>query len=336
MKLERIIVLLFLALFACSNTAPISSGTWLTSSVTFQDSSVVIEKVSYLSTGLKVYGQVCHPANPGSYPILVFAHGGFEGLTTEWNSGACKILGAKYVMLQPSYRGEDGSEGKIEVCNGEVDDTIEMLKIGQKLPFANRSSVGLIGGSHGGCIVTRAVQRGVAARVVVDMYGPTDWSNENTFLTQKISTITEPSFLKAYQGLLDLLQNAIGGTPTQVPSAYASRSAISSTSALSSFAGSVLIIHGVNDALVPYQQSCNLALQTGGFSSHHVTNLFFTLTTNAPTGCEALSFSTLDPRVTWAGKRYFMIYDAYGHGDGDGLMQIAVLKDALDFLAAKL
>ena len=334
-----IVLLVMIGLSACTvpvpTVPPDPQNPWETSTVTFQDANLTIEKISYRSGGLKVYGQVCYPNGKGPYPILVYNHGGFSGLGNDWNGGICKsYAGQGYVVVASSYRGEDGSEGKIEVCQGEVDDVLRLLEIGRGLPYARSDRAAMVGFSHGGCITTRAVQRGAPVQMMIDFFGPTDWVSEFAFVEQKISQTSDPGTKAAYQGLFDLVRNALGGTPKEVPGAYVARSPAQFSSDLASFAGSVMIVHGAIDALVPVAQSCDLVKQVGGFSAYHLSTTQ-TLLTTASTGCEtsSLSWSATDPRGDWGGKRYLMVYDGYGHGNGDGDIPKTVLTDAIGFLA---
>src|SRR5262245_45574824 len=149
---------------------------WESVTRTTDSASLIIEKVAYRSNGLRIFGQVCRPASAGPHPVMVVNHGGFAGLGDEWNGGVCRQTASQlgYVVVESSYRGEDGSEGTIELCLGEVDDVLRMLEIVLAQPYADRRRVVMWGGSHGGCITTRAFQRGAPVHAAVDVFGPTD------------------------------------------------------------------------------------------------------------------------------------------------------------------
>ena len=128
---------------------------WASVETTKETGSAIIERVSYSSSGLRIWGEVCRPAQAGPHRVLVFTHGGFSGITDAfgitWEGGTCEALAESgWVVLASSYRGEDGSDGKIEVCLGEVDDVLEMTRIGLDQPYADPSRVAVLGGSHGG------------------------------------------------------------------------------------------------------------------------------------------------------------------------------------------
>ena len=148
---------------------------WESVEVTTDDGVIVIEKVSYRSDGYRIFGQVCRPKAAGAFPVIVNNHGGAVGLGPEWNGGSCASAARNdLVTVQSSYRGEDGSEGPIELCLGEVTDVLEMMTIALRKPYADPARVVMWGASHGGCVTTRAVQRGAPVLAAVDVFGITD------------------------------------------------------------------------------------------------------------------------------------------------------------------
>lgn len=331
-----VLVVMMLSLTACFTQAtPIIDPTpWESRQVLFQDSKVIREKVSYRSSNLKIFGQVCHPNRVGTFPVLIWNHGGFDGLK-EGDEKFCEAFaGFGYTFLMSAYRGEDGSEGSVEVCQGEVDDVLKMLELGRQMPFANPDKVVVMGGSHGGCISLRAVQKGAPAQVLVEFYGPSDWVAEYEQIQQLVGSSDST---KKYVGqfLDSVVTKALGGTPTQVPQPYKDRSAVQKVSSLKNFSGSVLILHGVNDWFVLPGQSCDLVKAIGGFSNFHI-NAANASDTTAPTGCTSASLTWANanvPRGKWQDKRYLMVYDQMGHGDGIQYNQ--ALTDSLDFIFAK-
>src|SRR5690349_20713989 len=100
---------------------------WETVDVAFENDAVLTEAVTYRSDGLLIHGQVCRPKGDGPYPVIVYNHGGFQGLGIDPQAGNCvDSATGGYVWIGSSYRGEDGSEGEIEVCLGEVTDVLRM------------------------------------------------------------------------------------------------------------------------------------------------------------------------------------------------------------------
>jgi dienelactone hydrolase len=303
---------------------------------TTDSASVVIEKVAYRSGGLRVFGQICRPASAGPHPVMVVNHGGFEGLGAEWNGGMCRNVAEQqgYVAVESSYRGEDGSEGRIEICLGEVDDVLAMLDVVLQQPYADRRRVVMWGGSHGGCITTRAFQRGAPVHAAVDVFGPADLAATFAFWQAQIAAGSP--FVKVYQDLVDLTTRAAGGTPAQVPAAYAARSPVRFADDLARRPEPFLIVHGVTDPLVPAIESCQLAARAGAFTSWHLAAAPEVALPTPPPACaaEALSWSTAPRPPGWPGARYLLIYDTAGHSfDGPGGQ--AMVSDLVTFLVAR-
>lgn len=312
---------LALGLVACTvqPPSPQNPDGWL-SVQTLEAAQVLREKVSYRSSGYKVWGQVCRPNREGLFPIVLLNHGGFEGLAQDWQGGACKALAQQgYAVLESSYRGEDNSEGEIEICLGEADDVLRMLEIGRGMPYVQPQRVAVFGGSHGGCISLRAVQKRAQAQVLVALFPPTDWATQHAFLQQQAQTSSDSLIKQASKALYQFIELRLGGPPQQSPLAYQQRSPVAFAQDLATFEGSVLLLHGVQDWVVPVSQSCDLAKQVGGFAAFRITDANQASST-PPQGCEAFGLlwqNQLPPQDSWPMGRYLVVYDRYGHGDGD-------------------
>ena len=306
---------------------------WQSVDVLFDDGAIVTERVTYRSGGLLIDGQVCRPVEGGPFPVIVFNHGGFMGLGVAPDSGNCvDSARSGFVWIGSSYRGEDASEGDVEVCLGEVDDVLAMIDVALAQPYADPDRVVMWGGSHGGCITARAVQRGAPVHAAADVFGPTDLASNYRFWVDEIEAGTGPT--ATYQQLVDVVDTAIGGPPAGHADAYQARS----PSAFD-LPGSLpfLVTHGTVDELVPVNQSCSLVAGAGGFTSFHLDGAQAEVT-SPPAGCDDAGLTwTAGPRPTpdWPGGRYLVVYDGLGHGFG-GAAGSAMLSDVLTFLMAKL
>jgi dipeptidyl aminopeptidase/acylaminoacyl peptidase len=299
---------------------------WESRTVTLEDDAILIEKVSYRSGGLLVFGQLCRPKLAGPHPVHIMNHGGFAGLAS-WNGGNCADAARNgWVAAESSYRGEDGSEGAVEVCLGEVDDVLRLLEIVRAQPYASAQRVLMSGISHGGCITLRALQRGAPVQLAVDIFGPTDWASAYRGWQQALAQGAPQR--ASYQGLVDALERATGGTPEQVPEAYALRSPLHQGLR---HEAPLLIVQGTADAFVPTSQAC--ALADASFERFHVT-LFGSVVPSAPAGCEGTWLPGPRP-TTWPGARYLMVYDDVGH-NFEGLATSYLIADMTSFLAARL
>jgi acetyl esterase/lipase len=291
----------------------------------------VVEQVSYRVDGLRIFGQVCRPRDLGRHEVLVYAHGGFNGIADSlgitWGGGLCQTLAdAGWVVLVSAYRGEDFSDGAIEVCLGEVDDVLEMTRIGLDQPYADPDRVALVGGSHGGCVGLRALQRGLPAQVAVDLFGPTDWTE-----VYRLWAATPSGAPHA-----DFLAGAIGGTPEEVPELWAARSPIHALEALDAWPGALLVAHGTLDELVPVTGSCRLAAAAAGFAARHLDLLHRVVARGLPQ-CDGLGLTFTESPIPgdWTGDRHALFYDGGGHGLTIPIAP-AMFDDGAAFLAAKL
>jgi alpha/beta superfamily hydrolase len=299
------------------------------------------EKVSYLSSGLQVNGLVCRPNELGRFPILMYQHGGFSGVGGDASGdGLCQYMADRgYAVFMSSYRGEDGSQGRIEYCGGEVDDSLQLLAIARTQAYVSADEIAVLGLSHGACISLQMVARGVPATVVVDVFGPTEWS-----------VLYEYSQARALQPgadpeLTQFISNAATniGTPANNPDAYRSRSPLYSASALSNFNGSILVVHGARDEVVPPKQSCDLVRAIGGFRNSHlsaryVPGLSERTVTSHPNECGAPDMPWVDAehpgKQNWQGQRHFVFYDEMSHIGGIQLPYS--IDDAENFIRTKL
>lgn len=320
------IVLATSLLAACTGGDEAAPGpAWESVTTTTDDGTVVIQKVSYRSGGLRVFGQVCRPAGSGPFPLVVANHPGFTGLPA-WNGGACKETARRgAIQIESSYRGQDGSDGVVELCLGEVDDVLRMLALALELPEVDRARVTMWGASHGGCITTRALQRGAPVTAAASVAGIADLAAAYRFWRGQIDAGMGPT--TQYEQLINLANAGIGGPPDEAPDGYLARSTIE-TAAQTPAAIPFLLAHGGDDPLVPASQSCTLA-QRLGVQGHHFDEQH-QLVATPPEGCETAWSSSTSPIGSWPGVRYLTVYD--------GLSQLggAMAADVESFLDAKL
>ncbi len=313
---------------------------WETVDVAFEDGDILTEAVTYRSEGLLIKGQVCRPQGAGPYPVIVYNHGGFSGLGVDPMTGNCvDSARAGWVWIGSSYRGEDGSEGEIEVCLGEVTDVLAMIDIALAQPYADPDRVFMWGGSHGGCITTRALERGAPVHAAADVFGPADMASNYQFWVDGIENDSE--FSGFYQSLIDTLDTAVGGPPSEFPEAYEARSPAAFTDDLPADVP-FLITQGVLDPLVPPDQSCLLAaaIGAGTVEAFHLDGAQME-TIAAPVGCDTqgLTWSAGPrPSQTWPGDRYLVVYDELDHSFGANESAdagAAMLGDVIGFFIAR-
>jgi dipeptidyl aminopeptidase/acylaminoacyl peptidase len=327
---------LVIPLFSCAEpggSGPSPEADWLTAERTFEDNTVRIERVTYRSSGgLRIVGQVCRTTILGRRPVIVVNHGGFEGLGADWNGGLCKTLAqAGFVVIESSYRGEDGSEGTVEFCLGEVDDVLAMLDIALAQPYADRDKVSMIGLSHGGCIGLRALERGAPVQAAVDVFGPTEAVSLVQFWQARVAAGDPNS--AAYRELIQQVVGATGGPPASGSPPYVARSPVAFAPGLDAWPGRLLMVHGTDDPLIPVGQSCLMASQMRDVRAYYRDAI--RPLAGPPPGCPASGLSWLTdglPAPRWPERRYLMVYRGAGHDLG-GATGAGMLADVLSFLA---
>lgn len=323
---RRFVSLTLAALASCGGEHGGPPG-WLSKETIALDAHVRVERVEYLSDGLRVVGQLCRPNRAGAFPVAVYNHGGWSGLGEEWGAldGGCADLARLgWVAAMSSYRGEDGSDGSVEICSGEASDVLAMLEIVRRDPFATDRAV-MLGVSHGGCVAVRALQNGAPVSRAVSLNGPTD-----------LAGVYENALARApapfFSDLLAAFDLAFGGSPIVAPDVYRARSTIEDAASLAAHPAAVLLQHGEADEVVPAEQSCLLAEAAGGFQAFHV-KVNGQVTTHAPPACAGLDLEWSAgplPLGDWPGSRYLVIYDGEPHAGGAN--QPLVLGHLVDFL----
>jgi len=115
----------------------------------------VVEKMTYISDGLKVKGYLAYPKDTKKkYPCIIWNRGGIG------NKGAIDTFTARglfgqlaswgYVVLASQYRGADGGEGNDEFGGDDVNDVLNLIPLSAQLDFANTGKWGIEGWSRGG------------------------------------------------------------------------------------------------------------------------------------------------------------------------------------------
>ena len=148
-----------------------------TRSGTFADLSLV----AYESAGHTIYGVLSQPKAAGTYPLVLYNHGGDNGMSaTELDHP----LAAGFVQAASSFRSEAvrwfgtdyQSEGTPSPWDRDVDDALVLLASAIQLPNVDPSRVWTVGGSRGGGVsLLAAIRLPDRFLGVVDVFGPTDF-----------------------------------------------------------------------------------------------------------------------------------------------------------------
>jgi dipeptidyl aminopeptidase/acylaminoacyl peptidase len=199
------------------------------------------QTIWYVSDGLRVKARAFWPAGKGPFPGIVFGHGGVDGLSDSSIRRCRELTKAGFAVFAPSYRGEDGSQGVIEVAKGEVSDVLNGLEVFKQDGRLDPNRITMMGTSHGALIGLLAVSRSDQFKALVFAYGVSDifawW--DYLVATNQVGT--------------DALTKRIYGTgPTSRPESFRIRNGMN---VLETVNVPVLILQGELDTTVPSSQA---------------------------------------------------------------------------------
>ena len=237
MKLSvAILATLFLGLLATPSLAQLTQERPLG-----RKQGVTLKKWVYKSDGLKVHGELYLPEGKKKLPLVVFNHDGIHGISREHRLSSIRLAKAGFVVFSPSYRGEDGSQGMIEIAKGEVNDVLNVLPLLEKHPRVAKDKIALVGASHGALISFLAASRVDRFKAVVSAYGVTDIYKWYSYLKRSGKLGKDPITIRTY-----------GLGPKKRPESFRIRNAVSVAKNIQC---PVLILQGSQDEIVPEEQA---------------------------------------------------------------------------------
>lgn len=221
----------------------IKSG-WGVSSV----ENAQVEKITYLSDGLKVKGYIAYPQNivGEKFPCIIWNRGGFgeSGAIDEFTARGIygQLASWGYIVLASQYRGNDGGGGLDEFGGGEANDVLNLIELAKEIPSADTGKWGIEGWSRGGMESYHVLTRTNIFKAAVISGGITNLLRalEKTRLTEKYTKILGP------QGSVEFKKNCN------------IRSAINFAEKLSANTA-YLLLHGNNDERISPLDSIEMA-----------------------------------------------------------------------------
>ncbi len=116
--------------------------------------TVTIERITYLSDGLKVKGYLVTPKQKGNYPCIIYNRGGnkeFGKLTSRKALFIlAKVASWGYTVAASQYRGNDDGEGKEEFGGADVNDVLNLIPLFNNVRHTDTTRMGIYGWSRGG------------------------------------------------------------------------------------------------------------------------------------------------------------------------------------------
>lgn len=208
-----------------------------------------IEQWTYPSGKLKVKGRLYTPAGSSkALPLVIFNHDGISGISNSHERSAIRMVNKGYAVFCPSYRGEDGSDGVVEIAKGEVLDVLNALNYLRLHPKIDKNSgVFLMGASHGALISLLAAPQITdgSLKGLIFAYGVADVYSWWKYLKNS-----------GRLGSDEITRRTYGGGPETNPKSFSLRDG---TSAAYGVKVPVLILQGGKDVIVPPVQAEVLA-----------------------------------------------------------------------------
>lgn len=205
---------------------------------------ITVSEWTYQSGKLKVKGRLYCPSG-ANLPIVIFNHDGNNGITRSHHLSSLRLAKQGYIVFCPSYRGEDGSDGIVEIAKGEVTDVLNAVPLLQALPQANGDRIVIMGASHGALISLLAAGRRpelfsglIFAYGVSDIYSWWDYLRSHNKL-----------------GKDALTRRTYGDGPSTNPESFAIRYGLG---AVPNLQCPVLILQGKLDDITPPEQAKEL------------------------------------------------------------------------------
>jgi len=216
------------------------NGTVLSRKVIACKDGVAVESYVYQSDRLKVKGLLFTPKSGNKIPCIIFCHDGITGTSHEHRLSCIRLAKAGYVVFSPSYRGEDGSDGEVEVAKGEVSDVLNALPLLKSLEVVDGANIAVAGASHGALIAVLAASRSSELKAVVAAYGVMDIYKWWEYLKKRKRIGNDRITRLTY-----------GNGPEDQPESFAIRNAVTQVKDISC---PVLILQGEKDSVVPPEQ----------------------------------------------------------------------------------
>lgn len=222
--------------------------------------------------GVTHYGAIIQPVGlaNGSAPVLVYAHGGDQGVSVDGEAllllSLFPDLAPNFVHVVPSFRDEPlsyngqtwQSEGPASPWDRDVDDTFALIDVATTVaPSTDPSRVAVLGMSRGAGVGMLMSARSQTVKQVLGFFGPTDFYGP--FVQEVVTGILEgsPRVLPGLDFLSDtfLLPYQAGNVSLEtIRLELAKRSAVLFADRLSK----VQIHHGTADTIVPVSQAQRL------------------------------------------------------------------------------
>ncbi len=128
------------------------------------DAKFELEKLKYLSDGLKVVAYLYRPkqVDGRKFPAIIFNRGSAVrgDIAPELVTLFHRLAAEGFVILAPMLRQSDGSEGRDEMGGADVDDLMNAAALAKSLGYVDANNLFMYGESRGGMMTYLAVRKG--------------------------------------------------------------------------------------------------------------------------------------------------------------------------------
>lgn len=119
------------------------------------------------------------PIDNKKHPAVLWAHGGFGGIGSWlWDKNdeqaPSAFQKAGFVVMTPSWRGENDNPGRFELFYGEVLDAVAAIEYLAKVPYVDPDRIYMVGHSTGGTITLLTAQVTAKLRAAFSFGGAPD------------------------------------------------------------------------------------------------------------------------------------------------------------------
>ena len=166
--------------------------------------STTVERITYLSDGLKVKGYIAYPNNTDKkYPCIIWNRGGYresgaiDSFTARGIYGQLASWG--YVVFASQYRGNAGSEGKEELGGADINDILNLIPLADEIENADKNNWGIEGWSRGGMMtyLTLKENKNFKCAILSGAISNLEWNaNDNSSLEKTYKDIIGNKDLK--------------------------------------------------------------------------------------------------------------------------------------------
>ncbi len=210
--------------------------------------NAVVEKITYLSDGLKVKGYIAYPKKESEkYPCIIWNRGGLGELGVIDSFNAQGIFGLiaswGYVVFASQYRGNDGSDGREEFGGNDLNDVLNLMPLAEEIPGADASRWGVEGWSRGGLMTYLLLMKTDIFKAAITVGGVS-----NLHCEKKQSKFIE-----------QLVKRTFGNLSDEQRERFCNERSVINFAEKITAKTPLLIVHGTADDRVPVEDSIELS-----------------------------------------------------------------------------